>query len=101
VILVGERRAEQRHDAVAHHQVHGALVVMHRLHHAIEHRLKDRARLLGIALGDQFHRAFQVREQHRNLLALSFERGARGENFFRKMLWRVVLGGAKPRLLPR
>src|SRR5262249_58513888 len=53
VILMGNRRAEKSHDAVAHHQVHGALVVMHRLHHALEHRLKDGTRLLRIAFGDQ------------------------------------------------
>jgi hypothetical protein len=100
VILVGERRAEQRHDAVAHHQVHGALVVMHRLHHSIEHRLEDSARILGIALGNQLHRAFEVREQHRHLLALAFKRRARGENFFREMFWGVVLGRGKARLFP-
>src|SRR6266436_3017829 len=59
VILMGNRRAEKGHDAVAHHEVHGPLVVMHRLHHAIEHRLEDGTRLLRIAFGDQLHRAFQ------------------------------------------
>jgi hypothetical protein len=52
VILMGNRRAEKGHDAVAHHEVHGPLVVMHRLHHAIEHRLEDGTRLLRIAFGD-------------------------------------------------
>jgi hypothetical protein len=47
VILVGERRAEQRHDPVAHHLVDGALVAVHGLHHALEHGIEDLARLLG------------------------------------------------------
>jgi hypothetical protein len=98
VILVGERRAEQRHDAIAHHKIDGALIVMHCFHHAVEHRLEDRARLLGIALGDQLHGAFQVCEQHRYLLALAFERGARGENFFGEMFRGVIAGGGKARL---
>ena len=37
-------------------------------------------------------------QAHRHLLALTFQCGARGENFFRKMLWRVVLGRGEPRL---
>src|SRR5207247_1859937 len=37
VILVGDRRAEEGHDAVAHDLVHGALVVMAGLDHALEH----------------------------------------------------------------
>jgi hypothetical protein len=32
MVLVGYRRAEQRHDPVAHHLVHGALVAVDRFH---------------------------------------------------------------------
>jgi len=72
VILVRERRTEERHYAVAHHLVHGALVAMDRLHHPFEHGVEDLARLLGIAVGEQFHRALEVREEDRHLLALAF-----------------------------
>ena len=41
VILVGQRRAEQRHDPVAHDLVHGALVAVDRLHHQLEDRIED------------------------------------------------------------
>ena len=74
VILVGERGTEQRHDAVAHHLVDRALVAVHRLHHALEHRVEDLARLLRIAVGQQFHGALEIGEEHRDLLALAFER---------------------------
>ena len=37
VVLVGERRAEERHDAVAHDLVDRALVAVDRLHHVLEH----------------------------------------------------------------
>ena len=73
VVLVGERRAEQRHDAVAHDLVHGALVAMHGLHHPLEHGIEELARLLGIAVGEQLHRALEVGEEHGDLLALAFE----------------------------
>ena len=36
VILVGEGSAEERHDAVPHHLVDGALVAMDGVHHALE-----------------------------------------------------------------
>jgi hypothetical protein len=71
VILVGEGRAEQRHDPIAHHLVHGALVAVHGLHHAFKDGIKELARLLRIAIGDQqLHGALDIGEEDRHLLAL-------------------------------
>ena len=52
MIFVRQRRAEQRHDAVPHHLVDGALVAVNRLHHPLEHRIEDLARFLGITIGE-------------------------------------------------
>jgi hypothetical protein len=60
MILVGERRPEQGHDAVAHHLVDGPLVAMHRGHHALEDRVQQLPGLFGVAVGQQLHGAFQV-----------------------------------------
>ena len=73
VVLVGDRRAEQRHDPVAHHLVDRALVVMDGLHHPLEDRVEELARLLGVAVGEQLHRALEVGEEHGDLLALALE----------------------------
>ena len=73
VVLVGDRRAEERHDAVAHDLVHRALVAVDRLHHPLEHGIEEPARLLGIAVGEQLHRALEVGEEHGDLLALALE----------------------------
>ena len=73
VVLVGERRAEERHDPVAHDLVHGALVAVDGLHHPLEDGVEELARLLGVAVGEQLHRALEVGEEHRDLLALAFE----------------------------
>jgi hypothetical protein len=54
---MSERRAEERHDP--------------------SHRVEDPSGLLGIAIGEQLHRALHVGEQHRYLLALAFERALR------------------------
>ena len=62
MILVREGRAKERHDSVAHHLVDGAFVAMHRLHHLFENRIEDPARLLGIAVGQEFHRPLEIGE---------------------------------------
>ena len=51
MVFVGERGAEQRHDAVAHHLIHRALEMMHGLHHPFQDRVKQLARHLRIAVG--------------------------------------------------
>ena len=74
VILVGDRRAEERHDAVAHHLVHRALVAVDGLHHPLEDGVEELARLLGVAVGEQLHGALEVGEEDGDLLALALER---------------------------
>jgi hypothetical protein len=99
VVLVGQRRAEQRHDAVAHHLVHRALVPMNGLHHPLEDGIEDLARVLGVPLGEQLHGALEVGEEYGDLLALAFERRPRREDPLGEMLGRVHLSarGARAR----
>ena len=52
VVFVGEGRTKERHDAIAHDLVHGAFVAVHRLHHALEDRVQELARLLGVSVGE-------------------------------------------------
>ena len=63
VILVGDRRAEQRHDPVAHHLVDGALEAMDGFHQALDDRVEQRARVLGIAVDEELQRSLQVGEE--------------------------------------
>ena len=71
------------------------LVAVHRFHHVLDHRIKQLARLLRIAVSEQLHRAFHVGEQHRDLLALAFERALGSENLFGEMLGSVSFGRSK------
>jgi hypothetical protein len=71
MVLVGEGRAEQCHDPITHHLVDCALIAMHGLHHPFEHGIEDAAGLFGIAVREQLHAAFEVGEQHGDLLALA------------------------------
>ena len=86
VILMGERRAEQRHDPIAHHLVHRALVAVDGLHHALEHRVEELARLFGVAVGEQLHRALEIGEEDGDLLALAFEGGLGREDLLGEVL---------------
>ena len=71
VVLVRDRRPEQRHDPVAHDLVDGALVAVDGLHHPLEDGVQKLPRLLGIAIGQQLHRALEVGEEDGDLLALA------------------------------
>ena len=95
MILVGHRRAEERHDPVAHDLVDRALVAVDGLHHPLEDGIEELPGLLGVAVGEQLHRALQVGEEHRDLLALAFEGGLRGEDLLGE-----VLGGVASQVRP-
>jgi hypothetical protein len=69
----GQRRPEQGHDAIPHDLIHRAFVLVHGRHHAIEDRIEQVPRLLGVTVGQQFHGAFEVGKQHGHLLALTFQ----------------------------
>ena len=59
MIFMRERGPEQRHDPVAHNLVDGAFVAMDGLHHPLEDWVEELARLLGVAVGEQLHRALR------------------------------------------
>jgi hypothetical protein len=92
VVLVGQRRPEQGHNAVAHHLVDGAFILVDGRHHAFEHRVENCTSLLGVAVGEQLHGAFQVGEEHRDLLPLAFEGGFGYQDFLDEVGWCVCLG---------
>ena len=89
MILMRQRRAKEGHNAVAHHLIHRAFVVVHGLHHASEYRVKELPGCLGIAVGKQLHRAFQVGKENRHLLALAFEGAARREDLLLQVRWSI------------
>jgi hypothetical protein len=64
---------------------------MHRRHHALQHGVQELAGLLGIAIGQQLHRALEVGKQHRDLLALAFEGCFRGQDLLGEMCGGVYL----------
>jgi hypothetical protein len=86
---MGQGRAEERHDPVAHDLVDGAFVTVDGLHHVLEDRVQEPTRLLGITVGEQLHRALEVGEEHGDLLAFALEGGLGGQDLLDEMLRRV------------
>jgi len=97
VIFMGERGAEERHDAVAHHLIHGALVAVDGVHHPLEHGVENLARLLGITVGEQLHGALEVGEEDGDLLALALEGGLRSQDLLGEVPGGIALRNAEVR----
>ena len=67
-------RAEQRKYPVAGRLRHVSVVVMHGVHHDLQCRVDDGARLFRIEIFDQFHRTLDIGEKRGHGFALAFER---------------------------
>jgi hypothetical protein len=97
VVFVGQRRAEQRHEAVTQELVDRAFDPVHLGHGQREERVERVVHGLGTDLLRQFGRVGEVAEQHRDLLAFAFQCRARGQDLLGQVRWRVrawLPGGA-------
>jgi hypothetical protein len=92
MVFMRNRCPKQGHNAIAQDLVDGAFVAVHGRHHALQHRVEELARLLGVAVGQQLHGAFEVGKQHRDLLAFPIQRTAGGTDLLSEMGGRIGLG---------
>src|SRR5207253_3759463 len=88
-VLVRDRRAEERHDAVTRVLVDRALEAMYLGRDPLEAAVDDPVHLFGVELLGQARESRQISEEHRDLAALALQRRARLENLVRQMLRRV------------
>ena len=89
VVLVRERRAEQRHDAVARVLVHRPFEAVHAVGEDGEEPIHDAVPVLGVDLLGERHRALHVGEEDGHLLALALHRRARRQDPLGEMARRV------------
>jgi hypothetical protein len=73
MVLVGDRGAEQREDPIAGGLHNVAVIAMDRVDHELQGRIDNAARLLGVEVLHQLHRALDVGKQRRDRLALAIE----------------------------
>ena len=86
VIFMRQRRAEQRHDAVAQNLIDGPFVAVHRIHHDMQDRIEILSHLFRIELFHHAGRTADVGEQYGHVFALPFDKAPRRQNFFRQVL---------------
>src|SRR5919201_6315110 len=89
MVLVRDRSAEEGHDPVARELVDGPLKAMDPFAEDGEEAVHDPPPLLRIASLGHLHRAHDVREQHRDLLALTLQEAAGAADLLREMVRRV------------
>ena len=76
---------------------HAGMLRLTRRHHAVEHRIEQVPCFLRGTVGQQLHGSLEVREEHRDLLALAFQRAAGGQDLLREIRWRIGEGGLRGR----
>src|SRR4029453_11014430 len=89
VILVGDRRAEERHATVPGELVDEALESLGAVTEDAEEALHDLRPHLGVEVLRQLHRALHVGKQHGDELAFTLKRALGGENLVGKGFWGV------------
>ena len=74
MILMRDRRAEQRENSVAGGLHDVTVVAMHRVDHQLQRRIDNRPRLFRIEPLHQVHRSLDIGKQRRDGLALAARR---------------------------
>jgi hypothetical protein len=77
VIFLSDRSSEQSEDSVPARLRHVALVAVDGVHHELEHRIDDLARLLGVEPFHHLDRALDVGEQGGDCFSFAVLRPAR------------------------
>jgi hypothetical protein len=81
VILVSNRGAKEGHNTVAQHLVDRAFIAVYRVHHGVQGGIQELLGGFGVQALNEFQRVFDIRKQHRDLLALAFQAGAEHADF--------------------
>ena len=98
MVFTGNRRAEQREDAVSHRLRDIAFIAMHGFHHEQQRRVDNCARFFRVEILDEIHRVLDIGEQRGDGFPFSIIGPARlhrrllGEDTFGEVRWRVRAG---------
>src|SRR5262249_9823362 len=92
MILVADRRSEDRHDPIACVLVNRALEAVNAVSEDAKETVHDSVPLFGAQLRRELHRTLHVRRVDRMLLALACEGAARRQDFLGEVFRRVGAG---------
>src|SRR5215216_2469693 len=101
MILMGDRRAEEGQDAVAHDPVNGTLVAVNCLNHAVEHRIEELLCSFRVAVRKDLHRVLDIGEQYGDLFALTLDGGPCAQDLIGQVLRSVTPGRDKAAIVPK
>ena len=90
-------RGEERHDAVARVLIHRALEAVHTFAQNGKETVQNRVPGFRVHVTRKLHGSFDIREQHRDLFVLAFDRRAGMEDLVGEVLGGVVGDGARLR----
>ena len=93
VVFVGNGGAKERHNAIAEHLIDRALEAVDRVHHHVDGRIEELLGGFGIKATDEFGGVLEIGKEHRDLLALAFQRATGGEDLLRQIGRGVGEGG--------
>ena len=74
MVFVGDRRAKERKNTIAHGLGDVAFIAMHGDHHELQGRVNNGARVFRVEVLDEFHRTFDIGEQGGNGFPLALSR---------------------------
>jgi len=100
MILMSDRCAEEGQDAVALAPVHGTLVAVDCLNHAVEHRSEELLCSLGVAVKKDLHRVLDIGEQNGDLFALALDAGPCAQDLIGQVLRGIAPGRDKAGIVP-
>jgi hypothetical protein len=89
VILVGDRGAEESHDAVPEELVHGALVAVHLGQHQFEGAIHQPVNVFRVEPLGERGEPRDIHVEDRHLLALRFEGAPGGQDLLGEVFWGV------------
>jgi hypothetical protein len=91
VILVGDRGAEEGHDAVAEELIHRPLIAVHLGQHQLEGAVHEAMDFFRVTPFGERSKPGDIHEQHRHLLALTFESAPGGQDLLSKVFGGICL----------
>jgi hypothetical protein len=89
MVLMGQGRAKEGHEAITQNLVHRALIAVHSVHHGVQDGVEELLCGFRVEVANQLGGTSDVGKQDGDLLAFAFQGAARGQDLLREIGGRV------------